>query len=401
MKNILYNNSNYWSLTLLMAFFFTLVSCNTTEQEIPTHENDRHDVSSVVELSPAQFNMAGVELVQAVAQLMSKGLKVSGVMDTPPQQLISVSAPLGGFLKNTDLLQGMKVKKGQVLAVLEHPNYVELQQNYLDKKTQLEFLEFEFNRQERLNKENVNSQKVFQQAKSDFMSMKIQVKGLEEKLAIIGVNASNLSVEKISREIKIYSPISGYVSEVNTNIGRYVNPVDVLFEIVNTDHLHAELIVYEQDIHKLKIGQKVRFYLPSSKKEIMASVYLIGRKIDADRSVMVHAHLDKEDVSLLPGMYINAVIELDENEVNSLPEEAVVFSEGKNYVFVLKIEKQSTEEKNYVFEMKEVTKGLTENGYTAFTLLNKDVSNIATMQFAGKGAFSVLAKMKNTEEEGH
>jgi cobalt-zinc-cadmium efflux system membrane fusion protein len=278
MKNILYNNSNYWSLTLLMAFFFTLVSCNTTEQEIPTHENDRHDVSSVVELSPAQFNMAGVELVQAVAQLMSKGLKVSGVMDTPPQQLISVSAPLGGFLKNTDLLQGMKVKKGQVLAVLEHPNYVELQQNYLDKKTQLEFLEFEFNRQERLNKENVNSQKVFQQAKSDFMSMKI-----------IGVNASNLSVEKISREIKIYSPISGYVSEVNTNIGRYVNPVDVLFEIVNTDHLHAELIVYEQDIHKLKIGQKVRFYLPSSKKEIMASVYLIGRKIDADRSVMVHA----------------------------------------------------------------------------------------------------------------
>jgi cobalt-zinc-cadmium efflux system membrane fusion protein len=100
-------------------------------------------------------------------------------------------------------------------------------------------------------------------------------------------------------------------------------------------------------------------------------------------------------------MYINAVIELDENEVNSLPEEAVVFSEGKNYVFVLKIEKQSTEEKNYVFEMKEVTKGLTENGYTAFTLLNKDVSNIATMQFAGKGAFSVLAKMKNTEEEGH
>lgn len=168
-----------------------------------------------------------------------------------------------------------------------------------------------------------------------------------------------------------------------------------MFEIIDTEHLHAELIVYEKDVHKLKIGQKVRFTLPNeSNKERLAEVYLIGRKIDADRSVRVHAHLNDEDAELLPGMYINALVELNENKVNAVTESAIVMFDGKYFVYQLK-EKEGD---NIHFEMLEVQKGVVENGYSEIVFIkNMDASNI---QLVTKGTFSLLAKMKNTEDDG-
>ena len=386
-------------LLIIAVSLFTLSSCSNTPNENNEHsEEEHHDEETMVELTAAQYKMAKIELGKIEQKTLSNVLKVNGVMGVPPQNLVSISAPLGGFVSSTDLLQGMKIKKGQMLAVMEHPDYVQLQQDYIDKKSKLEYLTLEFNRQEELNKENVNSAKVFQQAKADLMSMKAQVKGLEEKLAIIGVNTSNFTENEISRKVKVHSPISGYVSMVNVNIGKYVNPSEVMFEIVDTEHLHAELTVYEKDVHKLKIGQKIRFMLPNeNSKERLAEIYLIGRKIDADRSIRVHAHLENEDNQLLPGMYINALIELNENKVNAVPEQAVVMFDGKYFVYQLK-EKQGDD---YPFEMLEVEKGVTENGFSEITFIkNIDIKNI---QLATKGAFSLLAKMKNTEDEdgGH
>ncbi|MCO6499089.1 MAG: efflux RND transporter periplasmic adaptor subunit [Vicingus serpentipes] len=381
-----------------MVIFSIFVLSGCTDNSIEEGEKNKtvaHDKEAIVKLTAAQYKMAGIETGKIEQKTLSNVLKVNGVMDVPPQNLVSVSAPLGGFVHNTELLQGMKVKKGQVLAVMEHPDYVQLQQDYLDKKSKLEFLELEFKRQEELNKQNVNSAKVFQQAKSDYESMKVQVKGLEEKLAIIGVNTANFSEKEISRKVKIYSPISGYVSEVNVNIGKFVHPNEVMFEIVDTEHLHAELTVYEKDIVNLKIGQKIRFTLPNEdNKERLAEIYLIGKKIDKDRSVRVHAHLENEDTELLPGMYINALIELNENKVNAVPEETVVMSDGKYFVYHLKEKKGDHD----YFEMLEVQKGVTEQGYTEISFIkNIDVANL---QLVTKGAFSLLAKMKNTEEEG-
>jgi len=378
---------------IIILSIFT--SCNDTINE----NNEQsivefHDEETMVELTTAQYKMAEIKLGKIKQKTLSNVLKVNGVMDVPPQNLVSVSAPLGGFVYSTELLQGMKIKKGQLLAVMEHPDYVQLQQDYIDKKSKLEYLTLEFNRQEELNKQNVNSAKVFQQAKSEFISMKAQVKGLEEKLAIIGINTSNFTENDISRKVKIHSPINGYVSEVNVNIGKYVNSSEVMFEIVDTEHLHAELTVYEKDVVKLKIGQQIRFTLPNeNNKERLAKIHLIGRKIDADRSVRVHAHLENEDTELLPGMYINALIELNENKVNAVPVEAVVMFDGKYFIYLLK-EKLG---EDYHFEMMEVQKGVSESGYSEITFKKKiDSSKI---QLVTKGAFSLLAKMKNTEEE--
>lgn len=391
--NILFTNR---TLLLLTISLFVLSSCSNTTDESNKHiEEEHHGEETMVELTATQYKMAEIELGKIEQKTLSNVLKVNGVMDVPPQNLVSVSAPLGGFVYSTELLQGMKIKKGQVLAVMEHPDYVQLQQDYIDKKSKLEYLTLEFKRQEELNKENVNSAKVFQQAKSDLMSMKAQVKGLEEKLAIIEINTNNFTENDISRKVKIHSPINGYVSEVNVNIGKYVNPSEVMFEIVDTEHLHAELTVYEKDVVKLKIGQQVRFTLPNENdKERLAKIHLIGRKIDADRSVRVHAHLDNEDAELLPGMYINALIELNENKVNAVPEATVVMFDGKCFVYQLK-EKHG---EDYHFEMLEVQKGVTENGFSEITFIKKTDSS--KLQLVTKGAFSLLAKMKNVEEEG-
>lgn len=393
--NIYIINTASKRIVFILLLLTVLVACNNAPNEPSTTVDTNKQQTEMVELTDEQYKNAAIELGAIEKKLLSNVLKVNGVMDVPPQNLVSVSALLGGFVYSTELLQGMKVKKGQIIAVLEHPDYIQLQQDFIDKKSKLEFLELEYNRQEELNKENVNSAKVFQQVKSDYMSMKAQVKGNQEKLALIGIDADKFSVNNISRKINIYSPINGYVSEVNVNIGKYVSPNDVMFEIVDTEHLHAELTVYEKDAVKLKIGQKIRFTLPNeSDKERKASIHLIGRKIDEDRSVRVHAHLDDEDAELLPGMYINALIELNNNMVDAVPNEAVVMMDGKYFIYVLK-EKQNNV---YHFEMLEVQKKVSELGYSEISLKNNTA--IDKLKVVTKGAFVLLSKMKNSEEDG-
>lgn len=350
--------------------------------------------NTIVTLNAAQYKNAAIELGLIEQKELSNVLQVNGKTDVPPQHLISISAPLGGFVHSTELLEGTKVKKGQVLVVLENMEYVQLQQDYIDKKSNLAFLEAEFNRQEALNKQNVNSEKVMQQTTSNYLSMKAQVKGLQEKLALLGINTANFTEKDISRKITIYSPIDGYVSDVNVNIGKYVLPNEIMFEIVNTAHLHAELIVFEKDIANLKVGQPIRlFFSNQNNNERSAKVYLIGRKINADRSVLVHAHLDEEDENLLPGMFLTAKIELNKHKVNAVPTDAIVTFEDKDFIFIAK----ETNNTAFIFEMVEVKKGNSELGFTEINFVDS-IINIQT-KIATKGAYALLSVLKNSEEE--
>lgn len=380
---------------LIITSVFLFASCGNTRENTTNNEtnNNQNEEKTIVELTPEQYKMAGIEIGKIEKKILSNTLKVSGTIEAPPQNLITISAPFGGFIHNTDLLQGMKVKKGQVLAILQHPDYIQLQQDYLDKKNKLLFLEKEYQRQKDLYHEKVSSEKTFQQIEADYKSMKAQVKGLEEKLSMIGIDVTHFTENDISGKITIRSPVNGYVSAINVNIGKYVNPNDVMFEIVNTEHLHIELMVYEKDVMKVKIGQKIMVKLPGEEKGRLAKVYLIGRKITNDRAVSVHAHLEKEDTELLPGTRVFAWIELNNNEVNAVPDEAVVAYGGKYYVYVLK-ERQKD---NYIFEMMEIEKGVSENNYCEI-IFNRNM-NIDTIQIVTKGAYALLSKMKNIIEE--
>ena len=272
------NHKNIVAGILISILSLLLISCGgekATDKKVEEH--GEHHEESGIELTDAQFKTAGIATEKLESRNMSGVIKVNGMLDVPPQNLVTISIPYGGTVKQTDLLQGMKITKGQVLAILEHPEYIQLQQDYLDAKSKFTFIELELNRQEELQKDNINSAKTYQQIVSEHESLKSKVNGLEQKLSMINITPEQIKKNGVSKQVKIYAPINGYVTQVNVNIGMYVNPNDIICKLVDTHHLHAELTVFEKDIASLKLGQKVRFNFNNESKERMATVYLLGK----------------------------------------------------------------------------------------------------------------------------
>lgn len=380
----------------VMLFTILVSACGESKKELKTEQEEVHSESNIVTLTPEQQQLIGVTLGEIEQKELSGTTKVNGMLDLPPQSLVSVSTPLEGIVKSTDMLQGMRVKKGALVAVMQNPEYIQMQQDYLDYKSQLQYLKLELDRQEELARENVNSKKALQKARSEYQSVSARLLGQRSKLALLNINFKALESGQILKTFNLYAPISGYVTQVNTNVGAFASTTDLLFKIADTEHLHAELTVFEKDVPKLKIGQKVRFTLANEEKERIATVYLIGREITKERTVQIHCHLDQEDTQLLPGMYLKAYVESGMNKVSALPDEAIVGFEGKEYVFIAK----SNDQKNvgFQYEMLEVKRGVSEQGYTQVSFL----TDLDGRQFVIKGAYDLLSKVKNEEEEhGH
>ena len=388
-NNIMSSDRNKSIKILFFAAFTFLFSCKQKPFDPKVAANETQE-QTFVELSDEQAKNVEISLGKLQKKTIGEQIQVSGMMDVPPQGLISISAPYGGFVKKTELLAGSHVHKGELLVEVVHPDYIQLQQDYLDSKSQLEIASKELERQNALKQENVASDKVVQQAESDYKIIKNKVNALEEKLLLIGFNPRLIKANGISASVSIHSPITGYIRKVNVNIGKYVTPTDIMFEIVDTDHLHAELNVFEKDIAKVETGQKIIFTLPNDdKKESTASVYLIGKSINTDRTISIHGHLDKEDNTLLPGMYIKGFIETMRKDALTLPDNAFVNSDEKVYVFIVRGKNK--------YEKIEVIKGLSENGLTeAVFKVNIDAEK---SQFVVDGAYTLLAKMMNKAEE--
>jgi len=384
-----------YTLHILAAMTFTILSgCNNAKTETSSNKEDSI-VDIRVALTESQFKSIHIKTDKIEPKTLGTTLDVNGVLDVPPQNLVTVSALLGGFIKSTDILQGMRIKKGSVLASIQNPEFVTIQRDYLENKSKLKYLEQEFKRQEELSKENVSAAKVFQQVSSEYNSALVANGALSEKLKMIGINPDGLTQNNIKSTVNILSPINGYITVVNINIGTYVNPQDVICEIVDTEHLHAELTVFEKDITKIKVGQKIKFTIVNGEPiERTAHVYLINHKISSDRTVRIHAHMDKNDPTLIPNMYLKATIEVGEKEVLAIPDKALVEIDGGNYVFA---EVSSNQPDQHQYKAIEVQKGVSENNYTAIELpagLDYKKLNIVV-----DGSYDLLAKLKNVAEE--
>lgn len=392
---------------VIISFIGSLVACSgNNEQPVKAAGEDsaHHEEALTVELTPEQVATAGIATGQVEYRTLSGTIKVNGMLDVPPQQMVSISAPMGGFLRSSELLQGKHVNKGEVIATLQDPAYIQLQQDYLEAVSQQEYLEAEYKRQEELATENINARKTLQQAKANHLSMQARAAGLKAKLKMVNINPAQLEKGDIQSYISLYAPISGYVTEVNVNIGKYVNPTDVMFEIVDTEHLHAELTVFEKDVPLLKVGQKVRFILANENSERMATVYLVGREISTDRTVRVHCHLDREDKNLLPGMYLTAFVETKNMQLPAVPEQAIVNYEGTDYIFIEENEAgdehKGEQKEGTHYKAVAVKTGIKELGYVE-VLLPK-AFDIKETKVIVKGAYDLLGKLKNSEsEEGH
>ena len=394
MKNLVEVNTNLgklkhtFSKTIVgIATLCVITSCGN---KTPTEETADSTVveSSVANLTEKQVQSIGITTGTLEQRSFSTILKVTGKVDVPPQNLISVSVPLGGYLKSSHLIPGMFVRKGEIIAIIEDQQYIQLQQDFLTTQSKISFLENEYQRQKDLNQSKASSDKVFQQAEMELKTQKILVKSLAEKLKLAGINPEKLNENSISKSINIYSPISGYVSKVNVNIGKYISPTDVMFELVNTSDIHLALKVFEKDLDKLNIGQKVTAYTNTyPDKKYPCEILLIGKSLSEERNTDVHCHFEVYDKALIPGTYMNAEIAITNAKSYVLTEDAIVRFENKYYVFLKKTATQ--------FEMVEVQIGNTEKGFTEII----KTENLNSQTFVIKGAYSLLMSLKNKSEE--
>ncbi|MFM2361823.1 MAG: hypothetical protein RLZZ316_725 [Bacteroidota bacterium] len=372
-----------------LFFITTLLVLQTAcsnNKEVATEKETEN--SNSITLTSQQIKAGNISTGTITQQLINESLQLNGEIDVPPQNIVSVSFPLGGYLKKTSLLPGMHVSKGESIAIIEDQALIQLQQDYLMAKTKLTLTHLEYDRQKTLNETKASADKLLQQAQAEYESQRILVKALDEKLRLAGINTVQLNEATISRKVSIISPINGFVSKVNVNIGKYVQPQDILFELIDPTDFHAALTVFEKDINKLNAGQKVSIsFIDEPEKKYNAEIILVTKNVDESRSGLVHCHFINMPTNLKPGMFITAQVELNNTTANVLPEEAIVRFENKEYVFV--------ENNNNQFIATPVTTGTRSNGWvqvkTDAALLDKKV--------VIKNAFTILSMLKNTAEE--
>lgn len=372
---------------LYIVMLLLLTACSSKKQvEAESTETVAEDV---VVMTDAQVRNAGIETGTVQKQTVNTSLKVNGMVDVPPQNIVSISFPMGGYLRSTRLMPGMHVSRGEVIAVIEDQALIQLQQDYLVAVARLGYLQQEYERQKMLNENKVNADKIYQQAQADYTSQKVLVKGYREKLQLIGINPSRLTEASISRSVAVHSPINGFVSKVNVNIGKYVTGTDILFELINPDDMHAALTIFEKDITKVRIGQKVQVsFVDDPATAYPCKVILITKNVDESRSALVHCHFESQPKNLLPGMFLNATISIGDASVLTLPEEAVVRFENKQYVYEMTGKNE--------FRMIEVRTGIVEKDRVE---VNSGIEGFTTRKLVTKNAYAILSKMKNAAEE--
>ncbi|MFY8025181.1 MAG: efflux RND transporter periplasmic adaptor subunit [Sediminibacterium sp.] len=373
-------------LYILFSGLFFMACSNKDQQEETVTAATTADT---LVLTNEQLKNASLAVGQMQELEIASLMKVNGKIDVPPQNMVSISVPLGGYLKTSKLLPGMHVNKGEIVAVMEDQQYIQLQQDYLTAKVKLVMFDKEFIRQKELNASQASSDKMLQQAESEYKTQKILVSALAQKLQLVGINPSTLNENNISKSVNIHSPIDGYVTKVNVNIGKYISPTEIMFELVNPTDIHLALKIFEKDLDKLFIGQGlVAFTNNNPQKKYDCEVLLIGKDINPEGFTDVHCHFETYDKLLIPGTYMNAEIKVRNRKANVLPVDGIVRFEGKQYVFKA-IDKQQ-------FIMTEVRLGDTENGMTEILLPEKDILDKAN--YVTKGAYTLLMMLKNEAE---
>lgn len=366
-----------------------LSSCGTNPKSTTTKEDSVDVASNIVQLTKEQASLAQLELA-SIEQGKMKGMThLNGVIDVPPTGIASVSIPMGGYIQDINLIPGTFVKKGQVLATVKDPAYVQLQENYLATKAKLSYLQQDLDRQKALLTQEAVSKKSFQQIQADYNTNAIQLKALSEQLKLINIQPENLTTEKMSSLVQLVAPIAGYISKVNINRGKYVTPSDILLEIINPNDIHAAITIYEKDIANFKVGMKGTVTLTQDPaKKYPVSVLAVAHNINEDKTALLHCHFDKIPANVLPGMFLTADMVVETKDAVLIPIVSVQRFQGKDYIFI-----QSAEN---VFEVKEIQ--VIQSNATFVTVSNTDANTWIGKQIVVKNAFSLLGKLMNKSE---
>ncbi|MFN5440919.1 MAG: efflux RND transporter periplasmic adaptor subunit [Flavobacteriia bacterium] len=358
---------------LTSSLFLMLFACSS-EQKAPEESSEK----APFKLSAQQIQSMGIELGTLQQTYLGLSVFANGIVDVPPQNKSYIAMPFGGYIKQIKVLDGMQVQKGQVLLVVEHPEIIQLQQEYLLA---------DYERQKQLFEKEAGSAKSYQQAKSAFLVNKAKLSGLSMQLEMANVNINQLKNGQIERTQKICSPFAGVITKVTANVGSFAEPKDNLLEIIDLKHAHAELTVYEKYLSFLQKDQVVHLQFVDEQATAEAKVYLIGREISAERTVKVHCHFEQLPTQITPGSYLKAEIRAENQLQYTLPEEAIVQQNGKEVVFI---------EQDGNFLPIDVDILITQDGLVAIT--SKKMSLLKRSQIVCKGAYELLA-LRNKEVE--
>ncbi|MDD2244837.1 MAG: efflux RND transporter periplasmic adaptor subunit [Dysgonamonadaceae bacterium] len=383
---------------IILTFVVALTSCNGEKKQIVETKEAEVIPENIVELREDQVKLANIEIGAIELRSMSGTLKVNGIVSVAPQNLATVSMPMGGFVKNTNLMPGNAVRKGQTLAIIENQEFIDLQQNYLEAINKFELAKEEYNRQSELYKSDISSQKNMQQVTSNYNSLKVQVKALEQKLSLVGINPSKLNEDNMSRSVALVSPITGYVKAVNVSIGKSVSASDILFEIVNSDKLFLELTLFEKDADKVSNGEKIRFFINNETEQHEALIYQTGKSINNDRTYKVYANVVGHCKNIIPGMYVNAHIQAKSNQVTSVPSTSIVSFDDKDYIFVFEKNKVESGKPFTEYRMVQIQKDVSDEEFTEIVL--PEGFNFEKAKVVVKGAYNLLSAKENAGEMG-
>lgn len=373
----------YIATVLGMLF---IVSCKSDKKE-PQNDIEANKQENSIVLTNEQVKNAGLVVGNPQEKNVKGILNLQGTVTVPPKSVVSISIPLGGYIKKTDLIAGMHVKKGQLLAVVEDMQYIQLQQDYLTAKEKFQLSQSEFNRQKELNAKKASSDKLYEQTATEMQTQRINMASLAQKLALLGIAPKTLTSSNISKTIAILSPINGLVSKVNVNVGKYISPTDMLFELMETSDVVLVMNAFEKDVHLLSVGQTVTAFTNSNpSKKYIAKIAYINQSLNGDRAAEVVCKINQYDASLLPGLFINAEAEFENEKALTVPEDAVVRWQGKFFVF--------THTGNNNYKMIPVAPGTINEGYRQ---IKSDLIN-SSSKIVTKNAYTLLMTFMNSGE---
>jgi len=382
----------------MLTLFFAITSCKNKAAETKAEPSTKdttakkeEPTATEVELTDEQIKAIGLETGGIQQRNLKSAIKVNGKLMLPPQNQAQVSILTGGIVKTINVTEGTFVKQGQTLATIVNNEVIQLQQDYLENKSQLIYLQAEFKRQKELQEDRINATKTLQQVQNELGIAQAKQKGLQTKLQLQGINAANISTTNFTNRIAVTAPISGFIHHINLTMGKFADANTILFDIVDNRFLHLDLTLFEKDISKVKIGNKVVFTDANDASHTHpATIFALNKSFeDNQQAILAHAKIEAVTETLLPGMYVEARIQIDDYKTNALPNDAIVSNGDEHYIYV--------ETKKNHYKQIAVKTGVSDMGFTEILPLEEIPPNAKVVT---KGAYYLLSQLtKGSGEE--
>ena len=392
--------------TLFFALLILTGACTNEElqeqaqnqEEHATETENENEELQTVHLSELKFTSLGIKVDSLPKRTLSDIIKANGQLKVPPQHEATITPVLGANVVSIEVIEGDFVTKEQPIAYLSHPNLIRVQTEYIKSWRQMNYLEREYGRQKKLYEEEIGSGQQYQQTEAEYESIRAEVLGYEAHLKQLNMNAQEIRGGTIYERIPVISPINGYVEDVGIQIGQYVDPQTTLFEIINNEHIHADLMVFEKDVYQVKKDQQISFTVQSIPgSRLTGKIYSVGKQFEENpKAVHVHAEIDSKEGFLIPGMYINGSIYTDSKSVYALPEDAIIQEDNKSYMFEAERHEENGEIE-WEFRPIEIITGLTLDGWVEVKLLDPLPEGT---EVVWNNAYYLISEMKKGET-GH